>query len=107
VRAVSHYFPYCNEADIAYCGHRRQDGEAGSGAPTCAVCAADVEAEDRLDAEVAELPLPLDADEVAALDPVLNAGAPTGVAVAARAVYAAYFPPEARLFAGRRRAVRR
>ncbi len=106
MRAVSHHFPYCNEADIAYCGHRRQDDEVGSGAPTCAVCAADVEAEDRLDADVAEVPLPLAADEAAALDPVLNAGVPAPVVVAVRVVYTAYFPPEARLFTGRR-AVRR
>ena len=52
------------------------------------------------------MPLPLDADEAAALDPVLNAGVPESIAVAVRVVYACSFPPEVRLFAGRR-AVRR
>ena len=41
------------------------------------------------------------------IDPaVLNAGVPAPVVVAVRVVYTAYFPPEARLFTGRR-AVRR
>ena len=106
LKRVSHHFPYCNEADIAYCGHRREDDEVGIGAPTCAFCAAEVDAEDRLDAEIAEMPLPLDAEEARELDPALNTGLPASVVEAARVVYACYFPAEARLFASRR-AVRR
>ena len=56
LQRVSHHFPYVNEADIAFCGHRRQDGEVGSGAPGCPVCLEELETLDRLDLE-AEMPL--------------------------------------------------
>ena len=56
LQRVSHHFPYLNEADVAFCGHRRQDGEVGSATPGCPACLEELEVLDRLDLE-AEMPL--------------------------------------------------
>jgi hypothetical protein len=74
---VTHYFPW-DESDagdeIAYCGRRMTAADRHSPAPTCATCAATLDA---VEAAFAETPLPLDADEARTeLDPVLNAGTP-------------------------------
>ena len=98
-----HHFPWNEPDELACCGHRRGDGESGSGALTCPTCAAHLEAEELFD----ETPGALEAAGAAVVDPVLNAGVPAPAADAVRVVYALYFPPEARLFARRRRAVRR
>lgn len=66
LKPVSHHFPAETDHEVAYCGHRRADDERGSGAPTCPTCADHVDAEDRLDDEIANMPLPLDADEARA-----------------------------------------
>jgi hypothetical protein len=80
-QTVTHYFPW-DDSDagddrdpIAYCGHRVTAADAHATQPTCAVCAATLDA---LEAAFEATPLPLDADEARTqLDPVLNAGAPT------------------------------
>jgi hypothetical protein len=73
LHAVSHYFP--TDSAEAACGRY---ADVASGTPTCPRCAAIVADEDALDAQIADTPLPLDADEAATeLDPVLNAGLPT------------------------------
>jgi len=66
LQPVSHYFPPEDRDDLAYCGHRRADDERGSGAPTCPTCADTLDAEDRFDDEVAQMPMPLDAEEAEA-----------------------------------------
>lgn len=70
---LTHYAPWdAPDADVAYCGHRMTDADVHSAAPTCAACAAKLDAEEAL-VEFAQLPL--DADEAAReLDPLLNAG---------------------------------
>jgi len=77
LKPVSHHFPWDEAEDVAFCGRRQQDGDVHSPSPTCPICRARLEAEDALDDAIAQTPLPLDADEAAAiLDPVLNAGVP-------------------------------
>jgi hypothetical protein len=78
-QTVTHYFPWDDSGDddrdpIAYCGHRVTAADAHATQPTCAVCAATLDA---VEAAFEALPVPLDADEARTqLDPVLNAGAP-------------------------------
>lgn len=70
---MTHYFPWNDSDDVAYCGHQMTDADTHSPQPTCPACAARLDAED---AVYAETPLPLDADEARDLDPLLNAGRP-------------------------------
>ncbi len=74
---TTHYAPWdADDADVAYCGHRMTDADVHSPAPSCAACAAKLDAEDALAALVELAALPLDADEAAReLNPILNAGA--------------------------------
>jgi hypothetical protein len=106
-QTVTHYFPWTESDDVAYCGHRMSAADVHSPAPTCLTCAVRQAAEEQA---IADTPEPLDADEARTeLDPVLNAGVPEPTPAAALfdwavdLVRASYFPPEARLFAGRRR----
>ena len=109
-QTVTHYFPWDNTDDLAYCGHRMRAADVHSPAPTCLACAVRQAAEEQA---IADTPEPLDADEARTeLDPILNAGVPertpSPVATelfdwAVDLVRASYFAPEARLFAGRRR----
>jgi hypothetical protein len=74
-QTITHYFPWDESDDrdpIAYCGHRVTAADAHATQPTCAVCAATLDA---VEAAFEALPVPLDADEARTeLDPVLNAG---------------------------------
>jgi len=73
-QTVTHYFPWDESDEVAYCGHRLTAADTHSPAPTCPACAARQAAEE---AAIEDVAPPLDADEAAAvLDPVLNAGVP-------------------------------
>ena len=73
-QTVTHYFPWDNTDDLAYCGHRMRAADVHSPQPTCPACAARQAAEE---GAIDETALPLDADEARTeLDPVLNAGVP-------------------------------
>jgi hypothetical protein len=75
---TTHYAPWdADDADVAYCGHTMTAADVHSPAPSCAACAAKLDAEEAL-AALVELTaaVPLDADEAARdLNPILNAGA--------------------------------
>jgi hypothetical protein len=114
---VTHYAPWDAAEDFAYCGlYLNDDPRYHSPQPTCPVCAAKLAAECAIDEAIETTAWPLDADEAnAVLDPVLNAGVPETptksplgedlfqLGVTLNRIYANHFPPEARLFAGRRR----
>lgn len=87
---ITHYAPHdAVPADFAYCGVYVSDARYHSAQPTCPRCAAQLAAEEAIDAAVDEEPWPLDADEARmALDPLLNAGLPEDVP-APRAAFAA------------------
>jgi hypothetical protein len=71
---VTHYFPWDDTNDHAYCGKPMGAADIHSPLPTCPACGERLLA---LDAAIEETPLPLDADEAATeLDPILNAGIP-------------------------------
>ena len=71
---VSHYFPWTESDEVAYCGHRMTAADVHSPAPTCLPCAVRQAQEEQA---IEDTPLPLDADEARTeLDPLLNAGVP-------------------------------
>lgn len=72
-QTITHYCPWDESDDTAYCGRVFTATDTHSLTPTCAACAARLDAED---AAFADVPLPLDADEAPELDPLLNAGVP-------------------------------
>jgi hypothetical protein len=113
---ITHYAPWDASDDFAYCGVYVSHPDYHSPAPSCPTCAAKLAAECAIDEAIETAPWPLDADEASAvLDPVLNAGVPEtsakspvgeelfNLGVTLNRIYANHFPPEARLFAGRRR----
>lgn len=71
---VTHYFPWNESEDVAYCGHRMTEADTHSPQPTCLTCAVRQAGEEQA---IEDTPLPLDADEARTeLDPILNAGIP-------------------------------
>ena len=74
-QTVTHYFPWTESDDVAYCGHRMTEADVHSPQPTCLTCAVRQAQEEQA---IEDTALPLDADEARTeLDPVLNAGLPS------------------------------
>ena len=73
-QTVTHYFPWDDSDEIAYCGHRMTEADTHSPQPTCLTCTVRQAAAEQA---IEDPQTPLDAEEARTeLDPVLNAGLP-------------------------------